>query len=286
MNFAPLLMAFLAGASADFGVYDEFRGVRSLAMGGAQRGLGTSNDTLYFNPAGMALTKRYGIDFQYGYSPFDKLTHYNFSAVDSKSGPVAGAMGYTFDRGDKNNETLLHRITLGTAYAIGEGISLGVATKNVRGTYLKNGAKKNISLYTGDLGLSLALAQGFALGAAYHNVIKTEEPKLVPPTASGGLAFNYGPLTLVADLLVNLRRSQHRTTSYHAGAEFFVADMFPLRVGFQRLPYVITGKNKFENRLSAGVGWITSSGGIDVSYEQSLQRDKLWQLVSALKFFL
>ena len=36
-------------------VYDEFTGIRSAAMGGAHRAVGTSNDALVLNPAGMAM---------------------------------------------------------------------------------------------------------------------------------------------------------------------------------------------------------------------------------------
>ena len=54
--FALTLTLVLTGAtiaSAEAaGIYDEFRGLRSEAMGGAHRGLGTSNDTLTLNPAG------------------------------------------------------------------------------------------------------------------------------------------------------------------------------------------------------------------------------------------
>src|SRR3954469_18063599 len=79
---------------------DEFAGVRSLGMGGAHRALGTSNDTLYLNPAGMAIMKRYSVEASYAYDALFKLTEVGGSIVDSKSGPVAGGVGYTHERGD------------------------------------------------------------------------------------------------------------------------------------------------------------------------------------------
>ena len=91
------LLAAVASAASPARTEDalahELEGVRSLAMGGAHRGVGTSNDTIYLNPGGMALVRRYAIELQYGYSPHDRLNQFNISAVDSKSGPVAGALG-------------------------------------------------------------------------------------------------------------------------------------------------------------------------------------------------
>ncbi|MCK5689391.1 hypothetical protein KAI87_08980, partial [Myxococcota bacterium] len=61
-----IIMAFPTASSAS--IYDEYIGVRSMGMGGAHRGVGTSNDTLYLNPAGMAVATRYGVETAYQYS--------------------------------------------------------------------------------------------------------------------------------------------------------------------------------------------------------------------------
>ena len=90
----------LAATPARADVYREIHGARSEAMGGAHRGLGTSNDAITLNPAGMMLTKRYSIDANYTYSKQDDLHHFSISLVDSKSGPVAGSDEYVFSRGD------------------------------------------------------------------------------------------------------------------------------------------------------------------------------------------
>ncbi|MEK7704463.1 MAG: hypothetical protein AAB426_05845, partial [Myxococcota bacterium] len=157
---AWLLLSLLSISSAEValaGIETEFHGARSAAMGEAHRGVGTSNDTLYLNPAGMAIVRRYGLDVQYGYDARDGLSHVNISAVDSKSGPVVGAVAYTHDRGggpalDAN----LNRFYGGLAYAITDIFAFGVTGRHLRGDFKDAlGERQDISLYTGDVGLSL-----------------------------------------------------------------------------------------------------------------------------------
>ena len=183
--------------SAAASVFDEFHGVRSVGMGGAQRGLGTSNDTLYLNPAGMAIARRYAVELNYAYSPFDELTHLNVSAVDSKSGPVAGGIAYTHERGDSTGvDASLHRIYVGAAYPISDAFALGVTAKNFRGSFVDNGEKRHISLYTGDVGVITRLGQGVGVGFTAHNVVKTDVARFTPLTFGTGLSWV--PSTLLA----------------------------------------------------------------------------------------
>src|SRR5689334_11365242 len=100
LSVLPLAAALCLGAPDPAHTYEEFHGVRSAGMGGAQRAVGTSNDTLTLNPAGMAVVPRYALELQYAYLPKLGLSHINISAVDSKSSPVAGGVAYTHDKAD------------------------------------------------------------------------------------------------------------------------------------------------------------------------------------------
>ncbi|MEZ4272059.1 MAG: hypothetical protein R3C68_11720 [Myxococcota bacterium] len=134
-NFLGVVVLLLCAAPVSkAGVYQEMKGLRSEAMGGAHRGLGTSNDTLFLNPAGMAMLRRYSVDLLYGYTSIDNLNHISVTAVDSKSGPLAGAVGYTHDRGELNGlDAKFHRAYGAIAYPIFEGVGLGLTGRYVRG---------------------------------------------------------------------------------------------------------------------------------------------------------
>ena len=83
-----ILLGVLAPQVATTAVFDEFRGIRSSAMGGAHRGVGTSNDSIILNPAGMAIKRRYNIDANFSFNKVDNLNKANLSIVDS-TGPIA-----------------------------------------------------------------------------------------------------------------------------------------------------------------------------------------------------
>ncbi|MBI5508506.1 MAG: hypothetical protein HY903_07120 [Deltaproteobacteria bacterium] len=269
-------------------VFDEFHGVRSTAMGGAHQGLGTSNDTLTLNPAGMALGKRYAIEANYGYSPVDSLTHLNLSAVDSKSGPVAGGLGYTHDRGDpKGVDANLHRAYLAAAYPLGEFMAFGISMRHIRGTFVDAGSKREVALYTGDVGLISRLGQGIGLGLSAHNIVKTDLSRMTPLTFAGGIAWDAAPFAVAVDADIDGRNWHHRLTTYRAGAEYFVANVFPLRLGWSYAPFGRDdGSTGHEHILSGGAGWVSPGGMIAVAGSRSLQRRDNWKVVATLGFFL
>lgn len=285
---AAALVAFSAPARGESsGVHDTLHGTRSAAMGGAHRAVGTSNDTLYMNPAGMSIRRRYAIEAQYGYSPFDRLSRVNVSAVDSKTGPVAGAVGYTYTRGDQDGvDARLHRIFLGTGYALTSNVAFGLTTKHIRGTYNQEGETKELSAYTGDLGLMLNFG-GLGIGVSYNNVIRTQAEHLAPPTVGTGLSFGGSGFTLAADANLNLSDMDNIDVSYHAGAEYLAGGAFPLRLGYERSSFPrADGSRAPENLITAGVAWVTRTGGVDLAYRHSVNRPENWQLVGALKLFL
>ncbi len=271
------------------GLANELAGVRSLSMGGAHRGLGTSNDTLYLNPAGTAVVKRYAVELHYGYSPFDAISRMNVSAVDSKSGPVAGALGYTHEKSDaQDGDVGLNRFYLGLGYAITPALALGMTGRYLKGTYRDEllGDQK-IEQYNADLGAIAMISEALTLGVVYQNVRPSDDERLMPPSLGFGLGVGGEGLALAADLVIDRAKGADNALSYHVGGEYLAAQSFPVRLGYSRQPFVRrTGKEAQENLLSAGVGWATPGGSLDVGVYQSLERAKNWSLLAAFKFFL
>ena len=269
-------------------VYDEFRGIRSGGMGGAHRGIGTSNDTLLLNPAGMAILSRYSIELDYGYNKKDDLSRAHFSAVDSKSSPVAAGLAYTYVKGDqKNVDPNMHFIYFGMAYRIANSVAFGISSKNFRGEFTDETGLKEYDLYTGDVGVQFNLGDSVRVGLTYHNLMETDLPKLTPPTLGAGASFQWNELVFAADLDADITDSDNPKMTYRAGAEYFYNRIAPVRIGYTRSPFIrSTGAKAEEDIVSAGLGYLSQTGSLDISFSRSVQRARNWTLIGGMKFFL
>ncbi len=268
-------------------VFEELAGVRSSAMGGAHRGVGTSNDTVYLNPAGMSVARRYSVELNYAYSPFSELSDINVSAVDSKSGPVAGALAYTHTRGDGEGvDASLHRIYVGVSYPLTDKVAVGVTARHIRGDFLDGDTRRELELYGGDIGI-LANLGSVGLGITAHNVIKEDLERMMPLQVGIGASYNLGRLALAGDLVLDTRDELDTLHSYHVGAEYFVANAFPLRLGYYRAPFTDKwGRDDTENVLTAGAGWVSAQGAVAISAQRSFDRPRNWNLTASLQFFM
>ncbi len=260
-----------------------------MGMGGAHRGVGTSNDTLYLNPAGMAVATRYGVETAYQYSNFSDLTDLNLSAVDSKSGPVAGGFGYTHTRGDADGVApSLQRYSAALAYPLMPGLAFGVSTKHVRGEYKDAaGDRQEVELTTGDAGISLLMAQGLGFGVTMQNTVKTDHPLFTPRIYGAGVSFQNPGFVVAADISMNQDTEDKFKTRYNVGAEYFLMGLYPIRLGYRREPTTKKdGSFLEENIFSVGGGWMSQSGSFEFAAEHSLERMRNWKMIAAMKFFL
>lgn len=271
-------------------VYREFHGLRSEAMGGAHRGLGNSNDAITLNPAGIALTKRYSIDGGYSYSKQDDLHHFSLSILDSKTGPVSGALEYSLTRGDHAHaDANLHRVYFSSAYALLENLALGITARTVRGDFKdEKGERQNVETYSTDLGLGLVLFEAFGLGVTYHNVITSSRKRLNPPHLGIGLAYVGDALTIAADMEIDLRKNWLGEITARAGVEYFLGGAFPVRFGYRAVPFTrkYGGARDYDHVLGGGIGWITETGSVEATYTHSVIIQKNWDIFAALKFYL
>ena len=274
-------------ARADVGY--EFTGIRSEAMGGAHRAVGTSNDTIMLNPAGMSMRRRYSLEASYGYSGQDTLSHISFSALDSKTGPVAGALGYTHSRGDHAFSNVeLHRIYMASAYPIFDWLAVGLTARHLRGSFTDDeGERQNVESYTADLGLSAVLFDFLGVGVVWHNVYTTSRKALSPPHLGFGLAYLGEELVVASDLEVDLRPRHLGDLTFRVGGEYFLAEMFPVRFGYRLRPRIkkYGGDKTWESVLGGGLGFVTESGSVEVTYTHSVEVLKNWDVMASLKIF-
>lgn len=280
-----LLLVPLTAKSASS--FEEVAGIRSLAMGGAHRALGTSNDTLKLNPAGLAIQTRYAIELHYAWSEKFKESRATANAVDSKSGPVAGGLGYELLRSEvEGQEKNLHRISLGMAYRVGDMFALGTSIHYIEGDRQNDGASEDIREFSSDLGLLIRLSDYIQIGATWHNFVTSQDTDLSPQHVGLGISAGGQGFVLTFDADLNLE-SEEVITSYHAGTEYFFAGAIPLRLGYMNRPRIrATGESARENFFTGGFGYLSKSGSVDISFNHSIERARVWTVIGALQFFL
>lgn len=279
---ALLLFGFLLAGEARAQVTSEPAYTRTMSMGGAQRAVGSSNETIYWNPAGMALRKRYEIDGQYLYGSRDAVSHYNLSIIDSTTGPVAGGVAYTYTHAGPRDAGL-HRIRMGFAIQLSENLALGISGQHVRGGYTLSQAPERTEprLWSGDVGLIARISDHLQIGASARNLIRDERSELTRRDIGAGLAYVDETFTVTAEADWDLE-DKKRSTAYRVGAEYLAGGSFPLRLGYAHEPYVGNdAQDGDESVLGGGVGILVATGSINAGYQKSLSRDGIWKMAFA-----
>ena len=271
------------------GIYQEFYGSRSLAMGGAHRGIGTSNDTLLLNPAGMAMAQRYSVDMQYAYGTGDNLNDLSGSAVDSKSGPVAGGIAYTRNWGNPSRlDATLNRMAVGFAYPFGRSLAIGATAKTIRGAYTTDAGRQEVDLYTGTLGATAALGDMLSLGVSWENLVKgnAEEQRLAKPAVGLGVGLHLPMVSMGADMVIDTRTQVEKRLTYHAGAEFVAYEMLAVRAGFRT---DLVGPREAATQryhVSGGLGLVSQAAALNLSAQRALVEDGPWEIVAGFALMM
>lgn len=259
-------------------------GARSLAMAGAHRGLGTSNDTLILNPAGMAAVQRYSAEVQYGYNTHDHISRVLVSAVDSKTSPLAAGLAYTREWGNPSGADVgLNRVYFGLAYALTPGIAFGLTGQNARGAFNLEHERHKQNNFNGTAGAMLSLGQLVGVGVVYDNFVPIKEAELMPPTLGLGASVRTSLLTVAYDYVFDMRRGERHPRTWGAGAETLLLRMLVLRGGY-RVGHRDSSRNgPLQRYVTGGAAISHSGGGIEVSAERSIQGPRAWQLVFGMQ---
>ena len=267
---AAVLLPATAGAQANA---QDLSTARALAMGDAFRAVASSNEAIYFNLAGMALSPRYEVDLTYGHNGAFDLDQYNVSIVDGLSTATSTGLAYTRMVGDDRNG---HAVHLGFAVALADRAALGFGFK-----YLNFSDPEDTNAITGDLGLLLQPADLFTVGIAAYNLIDVHSVD-APRRAAIGAAFGSDrSFRLASDVVFDFSGDDPQA-SYHAGAEYLLAGAFPLRAGYKHLE--ATGANY----VSAGLGFVSPAVGLEAAWVQNVGegRSDDRTLAFNFKFFL
>lgn len=231
---------------------------RTMAMGGAQSAVASSNDAILVNPAGLSQNKRYHFEIDGLYdAPFPAQDVF-VSVVDTSSTPVGSGM-------------LFSRFGSGQPGGRGEGWSFGFAYSSVIGQALYAGGQTKFLHYHGPDGLTAKWAQdvgilskrgGFSWAATVQN-ISLEKLALFPLTATAGVAW--GDDTdwhLAFDYKADLSDTSNVKSTAALGAEVMVSDGLALRGG------ATWDAAAHYWWASAGVAILTEKGGLQLVWRR------------------
>lgn len=258
------VVASVSVAAAQGSVSTEFfEGARSMSVAGASRALGTTNDAIYVNPAGMVFSKVYSIEAGYLDDLHGQERTFNSSVMDTQAGPVAAGLGYNFiDRnlaGDLNQ--VVHRGDLAIAARAHDQIGIGVTLRyqdvaEAIGDETIEGGGYNI--FTLDAGVAWQSDFGLSLGLAGYNLTNSDRPEF-PISWGAGIGFGYDWFSIEGDIRYNAQKGRPR---FAGGAGVLIYDMIPIRAGvaYDRLDESV--------HIAIGVGYQQENVALDVTWRQ------------------
>jgi hypothetical protein len=257
---------------------EDFQLTRPMAMGEAYRAVANGVDTLFLNPAGLSLYKRYAIDVQYLLTPAYRaedgpMEHvFTASILDNQLGPFATGLAYS--RVERGKAKRGNRFDMAFAFPLGEMIHLGLNVKYLQ--FDRHGRKDAVNAVTTDVGLLVALPMGLNLAVVGYNLTNTGDYLEHPISMAAGIAYApfrslvlafdwYGTFQRLADE-GNMVGEKGFANRFCAGVEYLVFGEFVVRGGYQ---YDDTEPYGTEHYWSVGLGYVSESFGIDLGYRGS-----------------
>lgn len=247
-----------------------YEGAQMIGFAESIRALGTSNDAIYVNPAGIALGGTYSLEIGYLDDFRGSDRRLNASIIDSQAGPVAAGLAYTYTRRrpddlpEANERLEGHRAELALAGRVAETAAIGLSVRYLtfdrRDPFTEARNDDGFSALTLDAGLQWRIWQGLAIGLVGYNLTNSDRPEL-PISWGAGVGYLYDAFSIEADVRYNAQIGNPR---YSLGAGYVVAQSFPVRAG------VAYDRDTKEWDLSVGVGVALERIGIDIAYRQTV----------------
>lgn len=271
----------------------EIQSPRDLALAGALNAFGTSTSALYLNPANLPFSRVYHFEAIGSFSPEARRQSYGGAVVDSSTSKITGGFAGTWSNMDPSgiNRTWTD-LRLSLAYPLGDKLAMGVTGRYLRvdqavatgpfgATDVSDGTSGSpvLDRITFDAGLTAAPIDQLRIGVVGHNLTNIGNA-LAPTTVAGGIGFKAGDFTLEADGLADFTTWGKTRARFMAGGELFLADHFPIRVGYR----YDDGLNT--HAIAAGLGYIDTHWSFEVSGRHDIVgRDPATMLSVGLRYF-
>jgi hypothetical protein len=249
------------------GPFRDLVHARSLGMGGAYRALGLGLETVTGNPAAMSLYRRYIIELS-GLWDFTSREAFGAAGVMDSTNPLAAGVTYHLIAfGEVNDRSLAHLNSLALSIPVTESLHVGASAH-----YLYATGALRANAVTGDAGVALRLGENLAVAVGGHHLIPTGHPEL-STYWTGSASFIAGLVAAAADVRLEPRPNLSPLWGLNVGGEYVMGSGFPVRVGYSFVQRASPGDPEvtaLSHFLSAGLGYITEGGGLDVAYRHEL----------------
>jgi hypothetical protein len=266
-----------------------FDGTRPSGMGEAYTAIAAGPSAIFNNPAGVARSVTYAVEAGYEYNPGGNVL--NAGIVDSKTNPsLAAGVGYSLLLGrDELDGVTGHDIRLALAVpVVPDRVSLGVGGRYILMNQTIDGTDEETTVeilngLTLDAGAIFRITQQIHAGLSARNLIPLCEQIICQSTAptiiEGGVGFEAGnALTVAADVGIDIERDS--AVNVGVGAEYVVAGVVPVRLGYQRI-----GAEE-SNLLTAGLGYRSSAAGFDFGYQVDLSNTDYMLFIGSFSLYL
>ncbi len=273
--FTGCLVTILLSSVATPAAAQQYEGARLLGLAEAQRALTSANDSIYINPAGLALGHMYSLELGYLDDIRGSDRRFNASVIDSQAGPIAGGLAYTWTKRrpefapgpDERIEG--HRIEVALATRVAESAALGVTLRYLTfDLYDENGEEiedGGFKIPTVDVGFQWRIFDGLSVGIAGYNLTNSDEPE-VPIGWGAGLGYQLGAFSIEGDVRYNAQRGDPK---YSGAIGYVFAETVAVRGGVS-YDYATDGI-----AISGGAGVFLDRFAFDVGYRQLVNADDI-----------
>jgi opacity protein-like surface antigen len=256
-----------------------------LALGTGVRATAVSTSALAYNPAGLAVGRLYHVEGIVDYMPDMKTVGLGGAIVDSSTSRLAAGVAF---RGFLSGNTGLGGFDgrLGLGFPLSDSISIGLTGRylNVKrdGDMVAElpASSREVKGFTMDASLRVVPVPMLMLYAGSYNLISLDSV-YTPLLLGGGAGVALGTIAVLgADVLVDMTSYDKAAVTAGGGAEFFAAQVVPIRVGYS------FDVKRSQHTLTLGLGYTDRSVGLDLSLRQDLGGESDTRVMGAFRFFV
>jgi len=248
---------------------EDFETARTVATGLGLRAGSMGTTAVITNPANLPLSQQYHLEAFIQYIPGSGGVSFGSVVADSSTSRVRAGVASRgiYGAGDRAYRGTDQRIALGTS--LGEAIGIGIS-----GRYLRLRAKDRtndgyagsleIRRLTLDAAVRVTPLEGLHIAALGYGLIRTKSV-LAPTQIGGSVVYQLRSILQIGgDFVVDLTSFSRTTVLWGAGLEWWVADRYPIRLGYRR------DHGRDLHALSLGVGFVERAYGVELSLRQEL----------------
>lgn len=268
--------------------YGETETPRLLGMSGALRAFGGGTAAPYINPANLGITRVYHIGAFVQATPEAARHLYGGTIIDSTrrfSGGVSVIGGFLDADGIDRSQI---DVRLPLAFAITDRFHLGLAGRylfldqeglGALGDSRVSGGLKDpddaprgrsalVNTITFDAGLTIVATEGLNIAVTGYN-LSYPNNSLLPTMVGGGIGYGSEDFTIEVDAIGDFNSYEKPNPRVMAGAEYLIADSFPIRAGY-RFDMMNGSGQSPTHQVSVGFGYLDPRFGIEAGLRRTL----------------